>query len=106
MGSAIGKSDRSSSRTGKPISLRPKGGDQSEIAVVIGSQFEKNSPDDGYGRKGICLEVSQGWRNASTPAALGSHARAKNTGSLAVSEVANRSMIAALVEKILDYLLV
>ena len=29
-----------------------------------------------------------------TPAALGSHAGAKNTGSLAVSEVENRSMIA------------
>ena len=93
MGSAIGKSDRSSSRPGKPISLRPKGADQSEIAVVRGSQFE-NSPDDGYGREGICLEVSQGWRNASTPVALGSHAGAKNTGSLAASEVANRSMIA------------
>ena len=38
--------------------------------------------------------MSQGWRNASTPAALGSHAGAKNTGSLTVSEVANRSMIA------------
>ena len=51
LGGAIGKSDRSSSRSGKPISLRPKGGDQSEIAVVRGSQFEKNSPDDGLGGK-------------------------------------------------------
>ena len=59
-----------------------------------GSQFEKNSRHDGYGREGICLEASKGWRNASTPAALGSHVGAKNTGSLAVSEVAKRSMIA------------
>ena len=58
-----------------------------------GSQFEKNSPYDGYRREGIRLEVVPR-RNASTPAALGSHAGAKNTGSLAVSEVANRSMIA------------
>ena len=68
--------------------------DQGEIADVRGSQFEKNSRHDGYGRKGICLEASKGWRNASTPAAQGSHAGVKNTGSLAVSEVAKRSMIA------------
>ena len=74
--------------------MRPKGGDQGEIADVRGSQFEKNSRYDGYGRAGICLEVSKGWRNAATPAALGSHAGAKNPGSLAVSEVAKRSMIA------------
>ena len=46
------------------------------------------------GGKAYAWRLSQGWRNASTPTALGSHAGAKNTGSLAVSEVANRSMIA------------
>ena len=46
------------------------------------------------GGKAYAWRLSQGWRNASTHAALGSHAGAKNTGSLAVSEVANRSMIA------------
>ena len=34
-----------------------KGGEQGELAVVRGSHFEKNSPDDGYWREGICLEV-------------------------------------------------
>ena len=46
------------------------------------------------GGKAYAWKVSQGWRDASTPVALGSHAGAKNTGSLAVSEVANRSIIA------------
>ena len=46
------------------------------------------------GGKAYAWRVSQGWGNASIPVALGSHAGAKNTGSLAVSEVANRSMIA------------
>ena len=46
------------------------------------------------GGKAYAWRLSQGWGNAFTPAALGSHAGAKNTGSLAVSEVANRSMIA------------
>ena len=46
---------------------------------------EKHMPED----------CPQGWRNASTLAALGSHAGAKNTGSLAVSEVVNRSMNAS-----------
>ena len=50
-------SDRSSRRSGNPSLLRSKGGDQGEIAVVRGSQFEKNSPYDGYWREGICLEV-------------------------------------------------
>ena len=45
--------------------------------------------------KAYAWRLSQGWGNAFTPAALGSHAGAKNTGSLAVSEVANRSMIAS-----------
>ena len=38
--------------------------------------------------KAYAWRLSQGWRNAYTPAALGFHAGAKNTGSLAVSEVA------------------
>ena len=46
------------------------------------------------GGKAYAWRLTQGWRNASTPAALGSHAGAKNTGSLAVSEAGKRSMIA------------
>ena len=44
--------------------------------------------------KAYAWRLSQGWRNVSTPAAWGSHAGAKNTGSLADSDEANRSMIA------------
>ena len=46
------------------------------------------------GGKAYTWRLSQGWGNASTPVALGSHAGAKNTGSLAVSEAGKRSMIA------------
>ena len=46
------------------------------------------------GVKAYAWKLSQGWGNASTPVALGSHAGAKNTGSLAVSEAGKRSMIA------------
>ena len=67
------------------ILLRPKGGDQGEIAGVRGSQFEKNSRYKGNGREGICLE--------GVPRLEECHAGAKNTGSLADSDVANRTMI-------------
>ena len=68
------------------ILLRPKGGDQGEIAGVRGSQLEKNTRYEGNGREGICPEV--------VPRLEECHAVAKNTGSLADSDVANRTMIA------------
>ena len=51
-----------------------------------GSQFEKNTRYEGNGREGICPEV--------VPRLEECHAVAKNTGSLADSDVANRTMIA------------
>ena len=69
------------------ILLRPKGGgNQGEIAGVRGPQFEKNSHYEGNGCEGICPEV--------VPRLAECHAVAKNTGSLADSGVANRTMIA------------
>ena len=46
------------------------------------------------GGKAYAWRLTQGCRNASTPFALDSHAGAKNTGSLAVSEAGKMSMIA------------
>ena len=51
-----------------------------------GSQLEKNTRYEGNGREGICPEV--------VPRLEECHAVAKNTGSLADSDVANRTMIA------------
>ena len=44
--------------------------------------------------KAYSLRLSQDWGDAFTPAGLGFHAGAKNTGSLAFSEVANSSIVA------------
>ena len=46
-------------------------GDQGEIAVVRGSQFEKNSPYDGYGREGVRLEVVPRLEECIHPRCLG-----------------------------------
>ena len=53
------------------IPFEAKRGDQSEIAVVRGSQFEKNSPYDGYGREGIRLEVVPRLEECIHPCCLG-----------------------------------
>ena len=60
------------------------------------------------GGKAYAWNLTQGWRNASTPVALGSHAGAKNTGSLAVSEAGKKKVYdrRPLVKEILDHLLV
>ena len=44
--------------------------------------------------KAYSWRLSQDWGDAFTPAGLGFHAGAKNTGSLAFSEVANSSIVA------------
>ena len=44
--------------------LRPKGGDQGEIAGVRDSQFEKSSRMRVMGGKAYVRRLSQGWRNA------------------------------------------
>ena len=46
------------------------------------------------GGKAYAWRLTLGCRNASTPFTLDSHAGAKNTGSLAVSEAGKMSMIA------------
>ena len=70
----------------RPSSWGQKGGDQGEIAGVRGPQFAKNTRYDGNGWEGICPGVA--------PRLEECHAVAKNTGSLADSGVANRTMIA------------
>ena len=87
--------------------MRPKGGDQGEIADVRGSQFEKNSRYDGYGREGICPEASKGWKNASTPRCPGFPHWSKEHWEPCRQGFANRSMITGhRRRKVLDYLLV
>ena len=44
--------------------------------------------------KAYSWRLSQDWGDAFTPAGLGFHAGAKNTGSLAFREVANSSIVA------------
>ena len=102
LGSSIGMSDRSS-----PFSLRPKGGDESQIAVGRGSQFEKNSLYDGYGRKGIRPKIVSWLEECIHPRCFGFPRWSKEHWEPCCQrsheQVYDRR---PLVEKILDHLLV
>ena len=93
-GSSIGMSDRSASRSGNHSLWGQKGAIRVRLQLWEALSLRRTLFMIAMGGKAYAWRLSQGWRNASTPAALGSHAGAKNTGSLAVSEVTNRSMIA------------